>query len=374
VADRFRRVVVTSPRPLRAGVIGLGFAGTTHLRCYAELDGVEPVALAGQEPERLAFLAEQHSLPHVYTAWEELVARDDLDVISVCAPNYLHAPITLAALSSGKHVLCEKPLARSGAEASAMVEAAIAHDRVLHTAFNHRERGDVQLLRRYIDEGRLGRIYHAKASWMRRRGVPGAGSWFTSKDMAGGGPLIDLGVHVLDLALYLLDEPAVVSVDAATYSELGGRLSSSAAAPSKKTGSGHAFDVEDLATAFVRLAGGTTLLLEASWATHGSAGDDLGVTLFGTEGGAEMRVQNYSTVDTVRLFTEVAGAPAEVRPQVAAGEGHKAVVRAFLAAIASGDFSGHRGDAGLHRTRVVDACYESAALGRSVVLSSAHRD
>ncbi len=337
--------------PLRAGVIGLGWAGETHLRCYRDLAGVEPVALAGLEDERRAALGASYGIEDLPREWEELVSRPDLDVISVCAPNYLHAPITVAALDAGKHVLCEKPLARTGAEATTMVEAAERYDRVLHTSFNHRERGDVHLLRRHLADGGLGHVYHAKASWMRRRGVPNAGSWFTSLEMAGGGPLIDLGVHVLDLALHLLDEPRVLSVTAATYSELGG------------------FDVEDLATAFVRLDGGATLLLEASWATHGSAGDDFGVTLFGSRGGAEMSVRGYATTDTVRLFTDVAGAPAEVRPQVGAGEGHKAVVRAFLAAVRSGDWGEHRGYEGLQRAQVVDACYASAVEGREVMLS-----
>ena len=250
-----------------------------------------------------------------------------------------------------------------------MVDAAVANDRVLHTSFNHRERGDVAFLRRHIAEGGLGRIYHAKASWMRRRGVPGAGGWFTSKEMAGGGPLIDLGVHVLDLALYLLGEPEVASVSAATYAELAGRGSFANDKVPTSASSGH-FEVEDLATAFVRLGGGATLLLEASWATHGSAGDDFGVTLFGTEGGAEMKVRNYSTADTLRIFTDVGGAPAEVRPVTGPGEGHLAVVRAFLAAVGSGDFTAHRGFEGLQRTTVVDACYASAAAGHEITLAS----
>ena len=337
--------------PLRAGIIGLGFAGETHLRCYRELAGVEPVALAGLEDERRSMLGARYGVEDLPREWEELVSRPDLDVISVCAPNYLHAPITIAALASGKHVLCEKPLARTEAEAKTMVESAVQHDRVLHTSFNHRERGDVHVIRRHLADGGLGHVYYAKASWMRRRGVPNAGSWFTSHEMAGGGPLIDLGVHVLDLALHLLGEPRVLSVTAATYAELGG------------------FEVEDLATAFVRLDGGATLLLEASWATHSRAADDFGVTLFGSRGGAEMAVHNYATTDTVRLFTDVAGVPAEVRPQVTAGEGHTAVIREFLAAVRSGDWSEHRGYEGLHRARVVDACYASAVAGCEVVLS-----
>jgi predicted dehydrogenase len=351
--------------PLRAGVIGLGYAGETHLRAYRDL-GAERTALAGLEPERLTHLGHEYGVGTLHADWQELVARDDLDVVSVCAPNYLHAPITIAALESGKHVLCEKPLARSGAEAEAMVDAAVANDRVLHTSFNHRERGDVAFLRRLISDGGLGRIYHAKASWMRRRGVPGAGGWFTSKEMAGGGPLIDLGVHVLDLGLHLLGEPEVLSVTAATYAELAGLPAF--AGPKAPTSGASAVEVEDLATAFVRLAGGATLLLEASWATYGSAGDDLGLTLYGTKGGAEMRVRWYAATGTLELFTDVAGVPSVVRPSTGAGEGHVAVVRAFLAAVASGDYAAHRGAEGLQRTLVVDACYESAALGREVVL------
>lgn len=352
--------------PLRAGVVGLGYAGEVHLKAYADL-GVERAALAGLEPERLKQLGAAYDVAELHSDWTELVGRDDLDMISIGAPNYLHAPIAIAALRSGKHVLCEKPLARSAVEAEAMVAAAVANDRVLHTSFNHRERGDVQILRRHIDSGALGRIYHAKASWMRRRGVPGAGGWFTSKEMAGGGPLIDLGVHVLDLALYLMGEPEVVSVSGATYAELAGR-GGFANAKAPTSGGGGQIEVEDLATAFVRLEGGATLLLEASWASHGSAGDDFGVTLFGTDGGAEMKVRNYGTTDTLRIYADVGGSPAEIRPKTGPGEGHRAVVRAFLAAIESGDYSSHRGAEGLRRTRIVDACYRSAESGREVVL------
>ena len=356
---------MTSPKPLRAGVIGLGFAGETHLKAYRALPDVEPVALAGLEVERLKHLGETYDVPNLHESWEELVERDDLDLVSVGAPNYLHAPITIAALESGKHVLCEKPLARSAVEAQAMVDAAVANDRVLHTAFNHRERGDVAILRKHLATGSLGRIYHAKASWMRRRGVPSPGSWFTSKEMAGGGPLIDLGVHMLDLALHLLGEPELVSVTAATYSELAGR-GDWGNAMTGKHGSGNAFEVEDLATAFIRLGGGATLLLEASWATYRQSGDDFGVTLFGTDGGAEMKVHNYAPTETLTLYTDVAGAPAEVRPQITPGEGHKAIVRTFVQTVLSGEWEAHRGYEGLARTRVVDACYRSALEGREI--------
>lgn len=353
-------------RPLRVGVIGLGWAGRTHLNAYAQQPNVEVIGLAGLEADQLVRLGEMHRIPHLYPDYQDLITRDDIDAISVCVPNYLHAPVAIAALESGKHVLCEKPLARTGSEAEAMVRAAIEAGRVLKVAFNHRARGDVQVLKRYLDEGHLGRIYHLKASWMRRRGIPGLGSWFTSKEMAGGGPLIDLGVHVLDLALYLLDEPRVATVSAATHAELGPRGRGFRVDDKMRTGSG--YEVEDLATAFLRLADGATLVLEASWAVHGSAGDDFGVMLYGTEGGAEIKVVEYSWQDTLRIYTDVAGVPTELRPDLPQGEGHVAVVRDFIAAIRSGDWSAHVGRDGLHRARIIDACYASAREGREVVL------
>jgi len=205
-----------SGRRLRAGVIGLG-AGQAHMTGYTRADGVDLVAIAGKEKERLTDAADRFHVPHTFEDWEDLVAREDIDLVSVATPNALHAPIAIAALRAGKHVLCEKPLSIHADSAQQMVDAAVESGRVLQTAFNFRRRGDVRTLRQHLDTGALGRVYHTKSTWLRRSGIPGLGSWFTSKDLAGGGPLIDLGVHVLDLALFLLDEPRVVSVTAATY-------------------------------------------------------------------------------------------------------------------------------------------------------------
>jgi predicted dehydrogenase len=355
---------------LRVGVVGLGYAGEQHTKGFAQLPNVKVVALAGLEEDRLHQLAQKYSVPDRHRDYQELVSRSDLDIVSVCVPNYLHAPVTIAALESGKHVLCEKPLARSYAEAESMVVAAERANRVLQVAFNHRARGDVQVLKRYLEGGRLGDLYHVKASWMRRSGIPGIGSWFTNKEMAGGGPLIDLGVHVLDLALFLLGEPRVATVSAATYAKLGpqGR---GGYAGSDKMMTGSSYEVEDLATAFIRLSGGATLLLEASWAVYGSAGDDFGVSLYGTEGGAEIKVENYNWQDTLRIYTDVAGVSAEVHPKLFQGEGHMEVVRNFVTAVRSGDWAQHTGAEGLYRTRIIDACYASAIQGREVVLGEA---
>lgn len=352
---------------LRVGVVGLGWAGETHLKSYLQIPGVEVVAVADPVETRLGQIATTYEIAHPFTDYHDLMARDDIDAVSVATPNHLHAPVTIAALESGKHVLCEKPLARSGAEGESMIKAAVAAGRVLQVAFNHRQRGDVQTLKTYIESGGLGRIYHAKASWMRRSGIPGMGGWFTNREMAGGGPLIDLGVHILDMALYLLGEPEVVSISAATYAELGPRGRGGRGDYKSLVGEG-GYEVEDLATAFVRLGDGATLLVEASWAVYGKYGDDFGVALYGTEGGADITVKNYTTEDTLTIFTDTAGVPAEVRPRVPRGEGHLAVVRNFVNTIKSGDWSSHTGSEGLRRAQIIDACYLSALQGREILI------
>jgi predicted dehydrogenase len=355
---------IETPQLLRVGVVGLGWAGETHIKAYNLLPNVEVIAAADPRAERLNEIGKTYNVPYLYGDFNDLIARDDLDVVSVATPNHLHAPVAVAALESGKHVLCEKPLARTVAEGEAMVKAAIDHRRVLKVAFNHRQRGDVQVLKSYIDQNGLGRVYHAKAMWMRRSGIPGMGGWFTTREMAGGGPLIDLGVHVLDMAMFLLNEPEVVAVSAATYAELGPRGRGSRGDRSAEG----IYEVEDLATAFIRLADGVTLLLEASWAVYGRHSDDFGVSLFGTEGGAEIDIKNYVWQDTLRIFTDTGGVPSEIRPQVSRGEGHNAVVREFVGVIRSGDWSNHVGREGLRRTQIIEACYLSAQQGREVAL------
>ncbi|HET6294637.1 MAG TPA: Gfo/Idh/MocA family oxidoreductase [Kribbella sp.] len=351
---------------LKVGVVGLGYAGRTALEAFSELPDVQVVALAGLETDTLKSLGAKFQVPELFENWEDLLKVDGLDAVSIATPTQLHAPIALKALAQGLHVLCEKPLARTVAEGTAMVEAANKAGRVLKVVFNHRERGDVTVLKHQIDEGMLGRVYYAKAHWMRRNGIPGMGGWFTNRELSGGGPLIDLGVHILDMALHLLGEPKVTTVSASTFAELGPRGRGSGAHVVNTLGS--AFEVEDLATAYLRLEGGGALQLETSWASYRAPGDNFGIELFGTEGGAKIDVQNYSPTDTLKIFTDVAGVPAEVKPATGAGLGHRGVVSEFVAIVLNGDWTAHNGSEALLRTQVIDACYASATAGREVVL------
>jgi len=355
---------------IRVGVVGLGFAGNVHTMAYKKIPGVEVVALAGLEEDRLQLMGKEYSIPNLYSRWEDLVARSDLDAVSVCTPNYLHAPVAIAALESGKHVLCEKPLARNTEEAQSMVDAALRNRRVLQTAFNHRQRGDIMILKQYIDSGTLGKIYYAKGYWMRRQGIPGLGSWFTSKELSGGGPLIDLGVHVLDQLMFLLGEPEITTVSASTYAEFGPRGRGVRRSGLQKMFVGADFDVEDLATAFMRTEDGATVCLEASWAVQADYDDDFGLDLYGTEGGAQMRVKRYGWQDTLRIFTDHGDVPVTITPQTWQGTGHQAVVENFIDAIRSGNWSAHAGHEGLRRVQIVEACYKSALEGREISLQS----
>ena len=345
----------------------MGWAGHQHADAYAELPGVELAGIAGLEEPVRAALAAKHGVERHVASWEELLEDDSLDVVSVAVPTFLHAPIAIAALERGLHVLSEKPIARTVEEAEAMLAAARASGKVLDVAFNHRRRGDIQTLKRVVDEGRLGRIYYTKAWWLRRTGIPTLGSWFTNADQAGGGPLVDIGIHVLDYALHLLGQPTVTTASASTFDLLGTAGFGSATNHKAKSGTGGGFDVEDLATAFLRLDDGGTLFLEASWATHRTAGDEFGITLFGTEGGADLRVVDMEDIGTLKLFTDEAGVAAETVLSAPPSGRHLRVVEEFLETVRNG--SGGDGPLAVELARVVDACYRSARERREVTFA-----
>ena len=358
-------------KELRVGVVGIGWAGQQHLMAYNALEGVRIVALAGMEEELRNSLQAEYSIPNAFADWKDMLEHGGLDAISVAVPTFLHAPIAIAALERGIHVLSEKPIARNAVEGQAMVDAARKAGRVLDVAFNHRRRGDIKALKSVIDDGGLGRPYYAKASWLRRSGIPTLGSWFTNPELAGGGPLADIGVHALDYALHLLGEPKVVAVSAATHSELGPQGRGGGSRYSAQATS-HAFEVEDFASAFLRLEGGGTLVIEASWATYRETDDLLDFTVYGTDGGAELKVQGapFPPVGQLRVFTDKEGESADYVPPVLPGRAHDAVVEDFITAVRGGEqaWGEHDGSLALYRAQIIDACYQSAREQREVRL------
>lgn len=360
---------VSSADRVRVGVIGCG-AGIFHLEGYAEEPRADVIALAGLDTDRCQQLATRFDIPHVYGDYRELLAHADIDAVSIAVPNHLHLPITVAALEAGKHVLVEKPLARNVDEGKQMVETARRTERVLAIAFQRRSRHDVTLVKSAVEQGTLGRVYHARAFWLRRSGIPGLGSWFTNKEQAGGGPLIDLGVHVLDLALWMMGNPRVESVSAATYAELGPRGTGQWQGGRFRLAEGLEYEVEDYATALLRLEGGGTLQLDVSWAAYTEHTDEFGVSLLGSHGGAQIHSKDYAQTGTLRFFGEIDGVPTTTEPRLLPTKGHGAIIASFFDSILTGAPVEPSGEEGLDRVRLIEAIYRSAADGREISIEA----
>ena len=271
---------------LRVGIIGVGFIATAkHLPGLASMpDEVEIVGFCDLKEDRAEKARRQFGAADAYvtTDWRDIVSDESLDIVHVCSWNVTHREVTVAALRAGKHVMCEKPMAVTGEEAREMLAAAEASGRQLSVGYQYRWRQDSQFLRNVVDEGRLGEIYHARAHAVRRRGVPTWGV-FTDKSKQGGGPLIDLGTHALDLALWYMGNYEVASVTGAVFHKLGDKPGGNMGGPWDPA----KFDVEDSAFGWIRMTNGALIFLEASWALNVTHALEASVTLVGTEGGAQ---------------------------------------------------------------------------------------
>jgi predicted dehydrogenase len=355
---------------LRAGIIGLG-VGKAHAKGYTTSSDAELVAVCDTNAERLQLFADEWNVPERYSDIDRMLQDAKLDMVSICLPNALHAQYSIAALEAGINVVCEKPMAVNTQEARAMIEAAKRTGKKLMMSYNYRYRSDAQWVSQMIRTGQLGTIYHVQVSWRRETGIPGWGL-FGSKAASGGGALIDLGVHVIDLALWLMDFPAVQTVSAQTRSLFGpvgrktwGRF------PGQRIEGG--FDVDDGAVGFMRLGNGASLALNITWAEHGQPQEDAyRVEIQGTEGTAILHVRNYKNDDTLRFYTEMAGQPVTVIPGLRfdGPQGHEALIIDLAKSIRSGAEPGTNGEQGLVAVEILEALYESSQQGREVVFGS----
>jgi predicted dehydrogenase len=270
---------------IRVGIIGVGLIGKTHLDNYAEIPGVEVVAAADVNEVELKNVAEKYKIPHIYTDFREMLKRDDLDAVDVCLHNNFHAPVTIESLHAGKHVYCEKPIAGSYKDGKSMLDAAKQYGKNLHIQLSFIYSKETKAAKVLIDEGKLGKMFHARSTGYRRRGRPyvdGYGTpFFTRKETAGGGALFDMGVYRISQLLYLMNSPEVLTVTGKTYQEM--EIDERRKNISK-------FDVEELGVGFVRFQGGLSLDIIESWAIH--MNDFEGSSLIGSEGG--IRLPGYS--------------------------------------------------------------------------------
>lgn len=352
---------------LRYAVIGAGnIARTKHLPGYAALgDRVEVVAACDINPQVLSGTADAFNIPVRETDYRRVLAREDIDLVSVCTPNDLHEEITVAALEHGKHVHCEKPMAISLASAERMRDTARRTGRQLMVGLNNRYRAQVQYALSYVRSGALGEVYYAKCGW-RRRAIAGAYGWFTDRRRSGGGPLIDLGVHMIDLALYLMDYPRAETVVANTFQKLiSGEQGYLFTHDNSRLQPGQTCDVEDLAVGHIGFPGGRAMGFEISWASHIEK-EEVYCQLYGTRGG--LRLSNDGGNFNCKIFSVVNGAHADILPQVKERLFAVNEFQDFVDSVLSGRPSAISSlDQHVEMLGLIGDIYRSAETGRQVI-------
>lgn len=349
-------------QPIRLGIIGAGAIGTVHMQTFKKLDTVEIAAVTDVYLPLAEQKAEEYGISVVHASPQALLEDPSLDAVVVAVPNQYHAPLAIEALKQGKHVLLEKPMAIDAEAARAIVEAKLTSGKVLMMAQQMRWSGINRAIKERIENDDLGRIYNVKTGWFRKKGIPGWGSWFTRKDQAGGGPLIDIGVHMLDLSLYLMGNPKPISVYGSTYAEFGPeRLGIGSWGTPNWDGY---FNVEDLATALIKLDNGATLSLEVSWAAHSAAiSEEPFIHLMGTKGGAAL------VGTTGKFVTHENDEVVESEISPLEGEEDRVLLsKHFVECITEGKEPITSAITGYTNSRILDAIYESSRTGNEVKL------
>jgi predicted dehydrogenase len=357
---QIRRKFVTNL--LKVGVIGVGGIAKTHMPGWAASPHAEVVAGSDVNSQVLADWGKLHGVTKLAANPAELFQDPDIDLIDVCTPNMYHTELAVAALQAGKHVICEKPLAPTPHEIRKMIRARDEAGKLLMTAQHFRFKGNSQAMKREITTGVLGDIYHARSWMLRRNGLIPTAS-FIQKKHSGGGPCIDIGVHVLDLTLWLMGNPKPVAVSGVAKAPLAHHPGQFATW--KEALIPPDFDVEDFAAAFVRFENGATLMLEVSWFLHhDTQGEDMQIWLYGTEGGchwpkAEFLATNYTTRQFYNQTLQLIKDPLEP---------HALECVEFARAVADGAPSPVPAEQSLQVLTILDGIYRSQEVGGEVKL------
>jgi len=362
----------------KIGIIGCGFVANgagainqVHMPSLARMkDEVEMVAFCDLIADKAAAAAKDYGGGHarVYKDYRELLKDDAIDIVDVCTPNKSHAEITIAALEAGKHVYCEKPMAKKYADAVKMLAAARRMGKKLTIGYQYRFRPDSWYLQQLCRRGDLGEIYFAKAHSLRRRSVPTWGV-FLDEEQQGGGALIDIGTHALDMTLWMMNNYKPVSIMGSSYKKFANQ---------KDTGNFFGdwdpaqFTVDDASFGFIKMADGATVFLEASWALNILDAAEARVTLCGTKAGADMR-------DGLRINKADMGKLVVTKPAVMAGEGEvfnasagsppgELFARNWIDCIRNNTDPVVMPEQALVVTQILEAIYESGRTGKAVYL------
>lgn len=355
---------------LRIGIIGCGgIANGKHMPALNRISEAEMVAFCDLVPERAQKAAKEYGAPgaKVYTDYRELLADGTIDVVHVCTPNRSHSFITVDALEAGKHVMCEKPMAKTYADAQKMLEAMRRTGKKLTIGYQNRQNKASRYLKRVCEAGELGEIYYAKAHALRRRAVPTWGVFLDEYEQ-GGGPLIDIGTHALDLTLWMMDNYKPKMVVGTAYKKLGGQRETANAwgdwDPEKYT-------VEDSAFGYIVMENGATIVLESSWALNTLDVGEAQTVLCGTKAGADMtdglRINyvknNCQVIETPDLDT--GGVDFYDGEEQSASD---IEVRLWIDAILNDTPPVTKPEQAIVVTQILEAIYTSAKEGRPVML------
>jgi predicted dehydrogenase len=253
-------------RTLRMAFIGAGGIAGAHMKHTAGIPGVEFVGVADVVKEAAEKRGDEFSIPNRYTDYQQMLREQKPDAVSVCTPNGMHAPATIAALEAGAHVIVEKPMAMNAKEAQAMIDVARKRDRKLVIGFQWRFSSAAQFLRKQVSEGRFGDVMYVRAQALRRRGIPNWGV-FGRKELQGGGPLIDIGVHIMEVAHFVMGSPKPVAATGQTWTYMGHKKSN--VVSNWPNWDYKTYNVEDLAVGQIRFENGAIMTVESSFVIHG---------------------------------------------------------------------------------------------------------
>ncbi|MFZ2538484.1 MAG: Gfo/Idh/MocA family oxidoreductase [Oscillospiraceae bacterium] len=350
---------------IKVAIIGTGSISNEHIKAYQKNPNVELYAFCDLNEERVKSMAEQYGVTKTFTDMNEMLKLTEIDAVSVCTWNSAHAECVIAALNAGKNVLCEKPMATSAKEATQMKAVADKNGKLLMIGFVRRYGNDCEILKDFISTDYFGDIYYAKATYLRRNGNPGG--WFGDLSRSAGGPLIDLGVHVIDLVRYLLGNPKPISVYGVTFKKLLDRpnIKGIKNYVSTTENENNICDVEDLASALIRFDNGSVLAIEASFSLNIKK-DEGKIQLFGTKGGAKIDPE-------LEMYTEINNYMADVNlthPTALNFDGLFAnEVNHFVSCLTDGTECKSPAQDGIDIMTILDAVYESARTGHEVVLN-----
>jgi len=347
-------------KKLKVGIIGLGGIAHTHIPGWQASEDAEIVAGCDINPDVLPGWSDRYGVDRVTTDSSDLFNDPEIDIIDVCSPNMYHTELVVGALEAGKNVICEKPLAPTPDGIRQMIAARDRAGKLLMTAQHFRFRGISQAMKAEIGTGALGDVYHAR-SWMLRRNLLPARPTFIYKRNSGGGPCIDIGVHILDLTLWLMDFPKPVAVSGVARAELAHHRRAFTS-----WGDGHVpedTDVEDFAAAFVRFANGATMNIEVSWLLHhDTAGEDAKIWLYGNEGGCEWPDAKFlsSNYDTRQLYNRTLQRTKDTM------EAHALECVEFARCVAEGLPTPVPAEQSLYVQTILDGIYRSQDAGAEV--------